>query len=293
MRPDLDTRARMAAAGLRSAVDRAELTSMPPQERFRGSTWVFRPAWVMAAVLFVGAAIGVAMVLEPSESAPTTVPTTTTPSTTTTLASTTTVPSLPVVPGAVPPSTTVSVDTTPPPLEITSPEDGATVAERTVVFSGTTEPGASVFAGRWQADVSGDGSWSIALVLSEGANRARFVARDAAGNETEAAITVHYVPTTTTTKPQNTEPELANFTAFAKFGSCSETPPYDIYYGTGQPGSRVFVSSEYGSGSVKVADSGEWEVKVFFETAPIGKSFVVKVHDEFGRKKTLDFVYTP
>lgn len=91
-------------------------------------------------------------------------------------------------------------DTTPPRLEVDSPRDGATVDDRLVTFRGTTERGADVFSGPFAAEVSADGSWQIALVLSVGENGAVITARDAAGNETEVRLVVTYEPTTTTTK---------------------------------------------------------------------------------------------
>ena len=122
---------------------------------------------------------------------------------------------------------------------------------------------------------------------------ARFVARDAAGNESEAAVTVYHVveaPTTTTTVA---EKELAEFGAFSQFGSCSETPPYDVYYGKGEPGSVVEITSEYGSASVEVGEDGKWEKKVVFESAPADVPFVVRASDEFGRQAEFEFVYKP
>ena len=53
------------------------------------------------------------------------------------------------------------VDVTPPPLTITSPADGARFDVTTISFEGTTEPGADVAAGRWQADVDASGRWAI------------------------------------------------------------------------------------------------------------------------------------
>jgi hypothetical protein len=177
-------------------------------------------------------------------------------------------------------------------ISITSPADGEELKDKTVEFLGTTEPGARVFAGPYEAEVDADGTWRIVLILSEGANGARFVARDAAGNEGEARITVYYSPesTTTTTKA---EKEVAEFTAFAKFGSCSEPEPYDIYYGTGEPGSTVYVESAYGSGATTVGAGGEWELQVFFTGLEAGQTIQVKAKDEYGRKKTFDFLFNP
>lgn len=100
----------------------------------------------------------------------------------------------------------VPPDTTPPELTITSPKDEARFDERVVTFKGTTEAGASVSSGSFEAAVDEDGNWSLALVLSEGGNRALFRATDAAGNDTTDQITVFYDPPPTTTTTSITTP---------------------------------------------------------------------------------------
>ena len=304
MSTDLDTRARRAATGLIEAVGSAELRSQPPgssRTRHR-SRLALRPALV-AALLVIGSAVGVALVLD-STPVPDTTPPPSTPSTAPNPTVATTAPYVPpttsVGVAPVAPPTTESEDSTAPALTITHPSEGSTVDEKMITFTGMTEPGARVFAGRYEAEVASSGEWHILLVLSEGANLARFTAEDAAGNEASATVTVNYAPPTpvTTTEPKGETPttakeELAEFSASATYGSCTETPPFDVYYGTGQPGSTVFVTSEHGSGSVEVGPEGQWQVEVTFTTAPAGVIFPVKVSDEFGRKVTLEFVYTP
>ena len=90
-------------------------------------------------------------------------------------------------------------DTTAPEITITSPKDGATVGDRVIEFSGTTEPGASVASGSYKADMADNGEWSIRLVLRAGQNRAYFTATDAAGNSQTESVTVIYDPPATTT----------------------------------------------------------------------------------------------
>ncbi len=182
-------------------------------------------------------------------------------------------------------------DVTPPMIEITSPEDGARFDVTTIWFEGITEPGATVAAGRWEADVDREGHWAIKLVLSEGANRATFTARDAAGNEATASITVYYDPPAPKDEPKD-EPKEWEFTAHQVYGFCAEVPPFDVFWGTAQPGTVVTVTSEYGSGTAEVNAEGEWELKVYFEAAPLGKVFAVKVKDVHGNKKTFEFVHT-
>jgi hypothetical protein len=194
-----------------------------------------------------------------------------------------------------PPPTTEPADTTPPDIAITSPRDGQRVETDTIRFEGTTEPGATVVAGRWAADVDARGNWAIKLVLVEGANRASFTATDAAGNSASASIVVHYEPPPPPPKDDGGDekpPADWEFAAYQVFGSCAETPPFDVFHGTAEPGTVVSIVSEYGSGSVEVNAKGEWEVKVFFPEAKIGKVFGVKVKDVHGNKKVFEFVHT-
>jgi len=303
MSRDLETRARQAASNLRDAMSNAQLSSVPPgtPRRHRVLIAVLRPAWVVA-LLLVGSAVGLAMVLDaPPAATPTTeaqVTSTTVVVSTTAAPTVTTEPAPPTTAAVVPvaPTTTEAHDAEPPPLAITSPENGAEFEKKTISFAGTTEPGARVFAGKYEADVDGEGNWHIALILGEGKNVARFVARDEAGNEAEASVTVYYVaPATTTTEPETptTEKELAAFTANQTYGSCSETPPYDVFYGKGEPGSWVDITSEYGSAELQVGENGQWEKKVYFETAPDGTPFGVRIADQYGRVVEFEFVYTP
>jgi hypothetical protein len=151
-----------------------------------------------------------------------------------------------------------------------------------------------VYAGEYEATVDGIGKWEIVLVLFEGANNAIFRAIDAAGNVGEASVTVYYVSPTTTIATTTTikDGELAPFEAHFTFGECNLDPPYDEYYGKGQPGSAVSVESDYGFGSTVVNGEGNWYVKVFFPEAPTGVPFLVKVTDQYSRSATFEFVST-
>ena len=155
------------------------------------------PALASGRVL--GAVVATALMAEPvaTTEAPST-STTTSPTPTTTNAEEPTV--------ETPTAAVVPPDTTPPKLTITSPKDEARFDERVITFRGTTEPGASVSSGSFEAEVDEDGDWSLALVLSEGGNRAFFRATDAAGNDTTDQITVFYDPPATTTTTTTTTP---------------------------------------------------------------------------------------
>ena len=282
---DLDTRARRAAENLKALVDAAPLAT--PARRRPARRW----RATAGAVLVVAASTAAAAVVLDTIPSPDALPVQTAPTTPTTTSAT--VPTTTAVTGL--PAT---VDATPPALAITYPADGAVLADKVVTFRGTTEPGAAVFAGPYQAEVGPDGSWSLVLVLSEGSNRVRFQAWDAAGNRAAAEVTVVWAPPTTTTSSPSTttkapttttKTQPADFAAFATFGECSESPPYDIYYGVGEPGTKVSVKSKYGGGSAEVGADGKWEVTVFFPDAPLGEPILVTVADEFGRQKTFEF----
>jgi hypothetical protein len=98
-------------------------------------------------------------------------------------------------------------DTTPPSIRVTSHDDGDTVTTRIVSFIGTTESGATVASGPYEADVSDSGTWELSLVMAPGPNGALFTATDSAGNSGTARIVLNYdapSATTTTTKAAST-----------------------------------------------------------------------------------------
>lgn len=167
----------------------------------------------------------------------------------------------------------IGEDTVAPTLTITSPADGSKVDDEFIVFRGRTEPGAKVFAGDWQADVTADGEWAIKLKLNPGPNRAAFAATDAAGNSSEASITVTYV----------TRVGEVEFTAHQKYEATDAAIPTNKYYGTATPGAKVYVGSKYGSGATRANESGEWFIVVQFPEAPHGVWFDVVVESEGGR----------
>jgi hypothetical protein len=113
-----------------------------------------------------------------------------------------------------PTTNTTPRDTTPPAIKVTSPGDGDTVTSRTVTFEGTVEKGSTVKSGPYEADVNDDGTWSIRLVVIDGANGAWFTATDKAGNSASVRIVVYY-----------DEPKAA--TSTTKTNSTTTTAPHD------------------------------------------------------------------
>ena len=300
----LDARARSAAHAINAGV--AEFTPAASfdvvvvrQQRWRTLRAGFAGAAAAVAIVVAGIAVTPTPTPEVADT-PTTIvePTVAPPApevivpvvpdTTEAPETTTTVPATTTTAAAV--TTTTEADTEPPYLEITAPKNDEHFGTDVIEFRGITEPGATVFAGQYEANVDGDGNWSIVLVLSPGANGARFVATDAAGNQAEARVTVHYdLPTTTTTT--KAPKEEIKFTAHNVYGSCEETPPYDVYWGTAPPGTPIYVESAYGSGSTTANAEGDWEVKVYFPEAPAEKVFSVKVKDDKGQKFYFEFIH--
>jgi hypothetical protein len=183
-------------------------------------------------------------------------------------------------------------DTDPPDLVILHPEDGQHFETREVVFEGKTEPGASVFAGEYEADVDELGNWRIVLLLTnDGWNKATLSAKDAAGNESTASVKAYYEAPAEEAPSEEAkeEPSEHEFTASQKFGTCSEEPPYDVWYGTGEPGTKIWIGSEFGSGSTTIGEMGKWDLKVKFFEAPCNETIQVVLETDKGHRKVYEF----
>ena len=290
----LDDRGRRAAQNLKQKVNEAPLLLLErgvPGARIPGrqSRLLSFAGAFAAVVLLVGLTLVQVDLFAPQRETPTTsdtFPVNTVPTTETTEASPTTTAG--TIPTTLPPEafpTPAVADNTAPVLTITFPENEAKVAEKSLRFEGTTEPGAVVAAGPYLAEVGDDGLWSIVLLLNTGGNLASFTSTDAAGNVAEASVSVVYEAPV----PPKEKPLPVEFTASQKWGSCSESPPYDEFSGIAKPGTTVSIVSSFGSGSTTVAANGEWYLKVFFETAPYGKTFEVKAKDGFGNRVFFEF----
>ena len=267
-------------------------------------------AGATAAVLAVVALLVVGPAEEVTDITPSTIVTTSVPVPTTvpgTVPSTAPTPTpdgqVPVVPVPIPGNEErpVQADTVAPTLWIVSPRDGVHVDVARIKIEGLAEVGASVAT----ADGAGirtdhEGRWSHTVELKIGDNQFVFVAMDAAGNTSEVSVLiVRDAPVTTTTKPRpkdtttTTKARTWEFTAHNTYGTCAEDPPYDVFYGKGEPDTVVTVTSEHGGGSVEVGPEGSWELRVYFPEAPIGEQFIVKVMDHTGAKKHFEFTYLP
>ena len=169
-------------------------------------------------------------------------------------------------------------DTTPPKLTITSPTDGAHFGEKTLKYTGMTEPGTRVFAGEWEADVFESGEWHIVLVLSAGKNVTTFTAKDPAGNRTKAAVTAYL------------DASGKEFTAHQKYGTNSE--PWEKFSGTAMPGTVIELGSEYGDARL-VTEGYEWFLKLHFEGLTEATTFTIVLHTSTGQEMNFTFTYDP
>jgi hypothetical protein len=237
------------------------------------------------------------------------------PTTTTTAQKpTTTIPEEPSEePTATTPTTGAPRDAAPPPMEILWPSNGQSFDHKEVVFEGRTEPGARVFAGEFQADVRGDGSWRIVLWLNPGKNVATLTAVDEAGNEASDSVTVIFDKPAEQPEGEHHEEGAGSdskgdgrskgdgeskgdgqsktfeFSANQKFGSCDSNPPYDVFWGTGRPGLVIEIASEYGSARREVGEGGGWDARVEFPDAPIGVPFPVVIETSDGDRAEFTF----
>ncbi len=182
-------------------------------------------------------------------------------------------------------------DTTPPELVILYPEDGAHFTDTHLAFEGEVEPGSKVFAAGYEADVTDDGHWRIVLILSSGGNLATFTALDETGNEAQASVKVYLDKTEEAPKEEpNDEPKEYEFAAHQKYGSCNEDVPYDVWYGTGDPGTKIWIGSEYGSNSTVIGENGNWDLKVKFPEAPCNDAIKVVLETDDGHRKVYEFI---
>ncbi|MEN8041669.1 MAG: hypothetical protein ABFR95_09220 [Actinomycetota bacterium] len=175
-----------------------------------------------------------------------------------------------------------------PVFTVTAPKDGDHVTSKVVTFGGEISDGYTVVRGKYTAK-SHKGAWSIELVLSPGKNRVGFEAVNDEGKTLYAKVTVYY-DAPADEKPAE-EPKT-EFTASQKYGSCGEAVPYDKFYGTAAPGTKIYVISEYGSGETKADANGKWYLRVDFPHSPAGKTFAVKVKTSTGEKAYFEFTNT-
>lgn len=192
------------------------------------------------------------------------------------------------------PKTEPVKDTTPPSLILFAPEKGSRVVEPVVTVKGAAETGSMVKVNGERVATDDRGRFQRDVKLWPGRNVLTIKAYDAAGNRTVIEAAVYYDAPVVEPKPEpKPEVDLKDFTANQKFGSSSQTPPYDIFFGTGKPGSAVKVKSEYGYVYTTIGEDGTWEVKLFFEGLDAGRTIPVWVKLDGIVVKEFHFTYTP
>lgn len=148
-------------------------------------------------------------------------------------------------------------------------------------FYGTATPGSTIQAvsdfGYRETTVGENGEWYLKVHFDALVGVTfPIVVSDGLGHEKVFEFTV-------------LEPKPKEFWAAQKYGSSSQNPPYDLFYGEGTPGMKVSVTSLYGAGSTVVGEGGGWELKIFFETAPPNQSFEVVVETSGGHRQVFTF----
>ena len=177
-------------------------------------------------------------------------------------------------------------DTDPPDIVILYPENEQHFEKKEVVFEGKTEPGAKVLAGKYEADVDDEGNFRIVLYLTHhGWHTVTLKAVDEAGNKATDSVKVYFE------KGEEEEPkEEHDFWVKQKFGSCSENPPYEKFYGEGTPGTEIWIGNKWGSASTTIGKKGGWDLKVKFPEMPCGTHEIVMETSE-GVRKVFEFTY--
>lgn len=165
-----------------------------------------------------------------------------------------------------------------PKFSITSPKHKSETDDEWILVTGTVTPGSKVYYGDQKAQVDGD-DWKIEVKLKPGWNELWFKAIDGDGNKTKASVKVYLV----------SDEDHHDFWAKQKYGWCDDEVPYDIFYGKAAPGTEISVTSPYGSGATTANGDGWWELKVYFESAPLGEKFEVLVKASTGESKTFYF----
>ena len=171
-------------------------------------------------------------------------------------------------------------------VTLTHPADGTHFESSIVAFGGTASDDVVIHRGKYEA-IPHEGEWSMELVLSQGKNRVSFEGIDSQGNASVASVTVYF-----DAPADEGKSETAPFVAHQKYGSCGEETPYDVFYGSAEPGAKITASSEYGGNSTTANEKGKWELKVKFPDAPSGKTFNVKIKASTGQSKTFSFTNT-
>ena len=102
------------------------------------------------------------------------------------------------------------------------------------------------------------------------------------------------------TEPNNTEPKDTEppkppegkheWSVHQVYFTGDSEPPFEVFWGTANVGDKITVVSDYGSAQVFANENGDWEVRVYFEGAPVGVPFQIWVYGAFN-EAVFSFTY--
>lgn len=154
-------------------------------------------------------------------------------------------------------------------VAITNPADGTTVLDgSSVQVSGTATAGLTILVNGMAVDWIDAVTWKVNVPLESGWNT--ITAKGYQGDTKVALDTI---------KVHLGEIVVVPFTVTQVYGSGSESPPYETFHGTATPNGRVWVQSPYGEKTVYADGEGNFEVTIYFEGVPSGKTFEISVKD--------------
>ncbi|HEX9644919.1 MAG TPA: hypothetical protein VGC11_13090 [Acidimicrobiia bacterium] len=150
-------------------------------------------------------------------------------------------------------------------------------------YWGTAAPGAAIHVasdyGRGATEANHEGNWELRVEFPDApCNQAFSVVVESRQGRAEFRMK----------RACRTEVE---FTAHQKYGSCDETVPYDVFFGTAAPGTEIWVESGFGRGHTVAGENGEWRVRVEFPDSPVGVAFDVVIESSAGHRKVFSFVH--
>ncbi len=161
----------------------------------------------------------------------------------------------------------ITIDTTGPPLSVTSPAYALTNVT-TATVAGTTEAGATVTVNGNPVTVAPGGAFSATVTLSEGSNALTVVARDSAGNTATVVKTV----TRDTTAPA---------LAITSPGAGAPATSAVHVVGTAEVGASLIVNGV----AVAVDSAGDWSVDIALPAG--GRTITAVATDAAGNSATV------
>ena len=113
---------------------------------------------------------------------------------------------------------------------------------------------------------------------------------------TEPHTTEPHTTEPPSTEPPSTEPTTTvgephyEWSVHQLKGSTDAEPVTEVFWGTANPGDKIYIQSSYGNTFVYANGDGGWEAHITFEGAPVGTPFGVYVHAP-GHDQMFTFTY--